>query len=82
MTTGCQSSPAFQNGCLARQIQSPGAKFRIPTGNLGRFNAIISDRSILVKAYLNTACFVMTKGNYLTAFFLEGIIVWEAVRRE
>ena len=33
VTTGCQSAPASQNGCLARQIQSPGAKSRIPTCN-------------------------------------------------
>src|SRR5437016_4230690 len=39
-TTGCQSSPAFQNGCLARQIQSPGAKSLMPTDNSGGSNLL------------------------------------------
>src|SRR5438876_11689846 len=40
VTTGCQSAPAVQNGCLARQIQSPGAKSRIPTCSSGGFNRL------------------------------------------
>jgi predicted N-acetyltransferase YhbS len=40
VTTGCQSSPDFQKGCLARQIQSPGAKSRIPTDCSGVFKQV------------------------------------------